>query len=300
MTNNLTLTSDWTPFLAEDRASTKFDKFLNVVKQLDDDSSPDLWTKWKNYTNQVVIGTPNYYFKFYEDDYASGTFFAEIRLKLAEIYREKFGIVWDVVKIDDNGLVYTFERRQKLTVCEPKDISYADLLLNWSYTLQELEKRLLLPELCQQLQPYIPELAEVKLIRDCINKYMDYAITEDGNIILLDDADWFLALVDKDGRWMHSKHRGYNVYSILGDTIFAPSKYFERVSVCRADELENKWNLFMENESMDKIERQLFDWREQMLMNNIKLITTQQVLPSSDITYFEHSKIDNCPKIGHQ
>ena len=32
MTNNLTLTSDWTPFLAEDRVSTKFDKFLNVVK----------------------------------------------------------------------------------------------------------------------------------------------------------------------------------------------------------------------------------------------------------------------------
>ena len=43
MINNLALTSDWTPFLAENRASTKFDKFLNIVKQLDDDSSPDLW-----------------------------------------------------------------------------------------------------------------------------------------------------------------------------------------------------------------------------------------------------------------
>ena len=109
-----------------------------------------------------------------------------------------------------------------------------------------------------------------------------------------------VALVDKNGKWMHSKHRGYNVYSILGDTIFAPSRYFESVSVCRADEVENKWNLFMENENMDKIERQLFDWREQMLTNNIKLITTQQVLPSSDIIYFDHSQIDNCPKIGHQ
>ena len=300
MSNDLTLASDWTNFLTEDRASTKFDKFLNLIKQLDDDSSPDLWTKWKNYTNQVVISTPNYYFKFYEDDYASGTFFAEIRMKLAEIYREKFGIVWDVIKIDENGLVYTFERRQKLTVCESKDISYADLLLNWSYTLQELEKRLLLPELCQQLQPYIPELVEIKLIRDCINKYMDYAITEDGNIILLDDADWFLALVDKDGRWMKSRHKGYNVYSILGDTTFAPSRYFERLSKYKSDELENKWNIFMENEDVNKAEHKLFNKREQMLADNIKLIATQQLALNGDkITYFDYVKEEQL-KIGKQ
>ena len=298
MTNDIVVHSEWTPYLTEDRASVTFDKFINLVKNLDKNSSPDLWTKWKNYTNQVVIGTPNYYFKFYEDDYTSGTFFAEIRLKLAEIYREKFGIVWDVFKVEENGLVYTLERRQKLTVCEPFDISYADLLLNWSYTLQELEKRLLLPELCQQLQPYIPELAEVKLIRDCINKYKDYAITEDKNIVLLDDADWFLALVDKNGKWLHSKHRGYNVYTILGDTIFAPSKYFERVSVCRADETENKWLIFMENENMDKIERTLFDWREQMLLNNIQLISKQKLLPNQKIMCFDSEQ--NIPKIGHQ
>ena len=298
MTNDVTVHSEWTPYLTEDRASVTFDKFIDLVKNLDENSSPDLWTKWKNYTNQVVIGTPNYYFKFYEDDYTSGTFFAEIRLKLAEIYREKFGIVWDVFKVEENGLVYTLERRQKLTVCEPSDISYADLLLNWSYTLQELEKRLLLPELCQQIQPYIPELAEVKLIRDCINKYKDYAITEDKNIVLLDDADWFLALVDKNGKWLRSKHRGYNVYTILGDTIFAPSKYFERVSVCRADETENKWLIFMENENMEKIERTLFDWREQMLLNNIQLISKQKLLPNQKIMCFDSEQ--NIPKIGHQ
>ena len=298
MTNDVTVHSEWTPYLTEDRASVTFDKFIDLVKNLDENSSPDLWTKWKNYTNQVVIGTPNYYFKFYEDDYTSGTFFAEIRLKLAEIYREKFGIAWDVFKVEENGLVYTLERRQKLTVCEPFDISYADLLLNWSYTLQELEKRLLLPELCQQLQPYIPELAEVKLIRDCINKYKDYAITEDKNIVLLDDADWFLALVDKNGKWLRSKHRGYNVYTILGDTIFAPSKYFERVSVCRADETENKWLIFMENENMEKIERTLFDWREQMLLNNIQLISKQKLLPNQKIMCFDSEQ--NIPKIGHQ
>ena len=298
MTKDLEIVSNWTPFLKNNQSSYTFDQFLDIIKQMDNESSPDLWFKWKNFVNQVVIETPNFYFKLYEDFYNTGCFLYEIRRNLAEIYQEKFNILWEINKVEANGKIYTFEKRQKLTVCTPNCMTYADLLLNWSHTLQELEKRLLLKEICEQLKPNIPCLAEIKLIRDCINKYADYAITEQNEIILLDDADWFLALVDKDGKWLSSRHRGYNIVSGLGETIFAPIDYFKENSITEIDELKNKWQIFVENENMDRLDSKLRDWREEMLMNNIQLISKQQLIPGQEIKYFE---LDNSlPRIGHE
>jgi len=298
MTKDLEIISNWTPFLKNNQSSYTFDQFLDIIKQMDNESSPDLWFKWKNFANQVVIETPNFYFKLYEDFYNTGCFLYEIRRNLAEIYREKFNILWEINKIEANGKIYTFEKRQKLTVCVPNCINYADLLLDWSYTLKELEKRLLLSEICEQLKPNIQNLTEIKLIRDCINKYADYAITEQGNIVLLDDADWFLALVDKDGKWLSSRHRGYNIVSGLGECIFAPIDYFKENSITEIDELKNKWQIFVENENMDRLDSKLRDWREEMLMNNIQLISKQQLIPGQEIKYFE---LDNqLPRIGHE
>lgn len=297
MANDLTLASDWTPFLTEDRASITFDCFLDLIKQLDENSSPDLWVKWKNYANQVVIETPSYYFKLYEDDYLCGSFWSLIRSTLSEIYREQFGILWDVNVIHNDGKIYTLERRQKLPLCTPNLLSYADLLINWSYTLQELEKRLLLPEICMQIQPYIPELAELKLIRNCINKYADYAITEQGKVVLLDDSDWFIAMVDKNGKWIKSKFRGYDIMSSLGETIFGPEGYFEKGSTTRHEEPFDKWQIYVENITVDKIETELFNQREQMLKDNIMLIANQKLLPGQTIKCFDSA--DDLLRIGH-
>ena len=298
MSNELEIASNWSPFLKQTQSSSTFNQFLDIIKQMDNDSSPDLWFKWKNFTNQVVIETPNYYFKLYEDFYNTGCFLYEIRKNLADIYQEKFNILWEINKVEANGKIYTFEKRQKLTVCTSNHIDYADLLLNWSYTLQELEKRLLLNEICEQLKPNIKNLAEIKLIRDCINKYSDYAITKFGDIILLDDAEWFFALVDKDGKWLSSRYRGYNVISGLGESIFAPIDYFGDDFISKADTLENKWQIFIENENMDKLDGKLKDWREEMLTNNIQLISKQQLIPGKTIEYFElETKLS---KIGHE
>ena len=298
MSNELVLNSEWTPFLIENRASITFDKFLDLIKQLDNNSSPNLWTKWKNYANQVVIETPNYYFKLYEDDYLCGSFWSLIRSTLGEIYTKYFNILWDVNIIKQNSKIYTLERRQKLNVCIPNSILYADLLLNWSNTLKKLENELLLSEICQQLKPYIPELAELKLIRNCINKYADYAITEDNNIVLLDDSDWFIAMVDKNGKWLNSKFKGYNIISSLGETVFAPEGYFDKGSSTKHEEFANKWQIYMENIKTTEIEGILFDQREQMLKDNISLIFNQKLLPNQNIKSFD--SVGDLLKIGFE
>lgn len=299
MPNSLLNVAEWTPFLTENRASITFDKFLDLIKQLDNDTSPDLWTKWKNYANQVVIATPNYYFKLYEDDYLCGSFWSLIRSTLAEIYREKFNILWDVSIINQNGKIYTLEKRQKLAVCNQNHISYADLLIDWSNTLQELEKRLLLPEICQQLQPYIPGLMKLKLIRNCINKYADYAIIENKHIILLDDSDWFIAMIDEKGNWLDSKFKGYNIISSLGETVFGPEGYFDKTSITRHEEPANKWQIYIENIKTEKIEKLLFDQREQMLKDNISLISNKKLLPGQTIKFLNQEE-DSFLKIGYE
>ena len=56
---------EWQPFNTENKASVTFNQFIDIVKQLDNNTSPDLWLKWKNYAHQVVIETPNYFYKIY-------------------------------------------------------------------------------------------------------------------------------------------------------------------------------------------------------------------------------------------
>jgi hypothetical protein len=78
------------------------------------------------------------------------------------------------------------------------------------------------------------------------------------------------------------------------------AKEFERLSKYKSDELENKWNIFMENEDVNKAEHKLLNKREQMLADNIKLIATQQLALNGDkITYFDYVKEEQL-KIGKQ
>ena len=56
----------------------------------------------------------------------------------------------------------------------------------------------------------------------------------------------------------------------------------------------------MENEDVNKAEHKLFNKREQMLADNIKLIATQQLALNGDkITYFDYVKEEQL-KIGKQ
>ena len=49
---------------------------------------------------------------------------------------------------------------------------------------------------------------------------------------------------------------------------------------------------------MDRLDSKLRDWSEEMLMNNIQLISKQQLIPGKEIKYFE---LDNqLLKIGHE
>ena len=309
MSNEVVRLSNWMPFLSEDRNPT-FDEFIDLIKKMDSNTSPDVWVKWKNYSNQVVIETPHYFYKIYNTDYTAGLFFSLVREKLAEIYRDEFHIKWDVITIKKENSIYQLEQREKLQVCNEDVIDYDDLMINWSNTLNRLEDKLILPKITKQLQDKIKNLYKIKLVRDCVNKYEDYAITKDGNIVLLDDADWFLALIDEDNNWISSEFNCYEILTNEGYKTFVPQNYYEVIQ--DEDELLssihipiNKWIISQKNKQVKNEVLDFADKREQMLFNNIKVLSSgkylenkQKLLVSKQIPYdFKQEALEEKEKL---
>lgn len=280
MTNELSV---WTPFNTSNQIHT-FDECINYIKTLDD-SDLNKWVKWKTYANQVVIGTEQYYYKIYQVDVCAGFFIAELREALAKIYREDFGIIWNIKTVIRGNNIYQIEQREKLRVCTSNDMSFTELFIKWSKTLEKLEKLLLLDKIAKQID--IPKLDKLKLIRDCLNKFEDYAITSKGDIVLLDDADWFIAAVDKDSNWITSECKVYDIITANGERVFAPNNLYDR-DESHINEPINKWNIFKIDLAIaSEIDKGLRTIREQMLYDNIKVLSTGQALPNNQQLYLQ-------------
>ena len=248
---------------------------ISLINQIDSTECSS-WSKWKSDADnhQIVIRTPQYYYKVYETDYQSGMFTCEVREKLAQIYRS-WGIHWEVKTIRNGNALYQVEQRQALPVASSNKILYKDLLIDWSKTLVELEQLLDLPKVKAQLKPKIKELAQIKLVRDCVNKYEDYAIAPNGRVALLDDADWFLALVDKDNNWLSVPWTFMQVFRNTSEQLFAPIDFFDCDLLANSGKLVNQWLIFNSaiNKDHTQFVAQLRSIHDKMLEDNIKCLT---------------------------
>lgn len=254
-------------------------KFINAIRMVDSNCSFNNALKWKDYDNQVVIKTDNYYYKVYTIDKQVSKFFEKIREKLAEIYREEFGIHWLVTTIECNGVLYQVEQREKLTVLEPSMMSFEEILLKWSYTLNLLEEKLHLDIITKEIQEVHSDVYKLKIVRDCVNKFPDYALTNNGDVVLLDDSDWFIAMVDKDGNWLSKKTFTVDVTSIIGESFFAPISLYGDDSLHEAitDKFETKWNIFSSKLVLKPNLNLLKSNRTMMLEENIKLLFNNKI-----------------------
>lgn len=266
----------WTNTSLIDSASTKF---INAIKLLDSNISLNNALKWKDYENQVVIKTRDYFYKVYTIDQRSDKFFEKIREKLAKIYRDLFGIHWFVKTIECDGVSYQVEQREVLPICTPSMISFEDLLLKWGKTLEILENKLKLNLLVKEIQQVYPDVHKLKIIRDCVNKFPDYAMSKNGDIVLLDDSDWFIAMVDERGQWLSKKPVVIDMISVIGESFFAPRDTYSSSAPSETvtDKLISEWNIFNANVSDKPNLNVLKSNREIMLEENIKLLSLGKV-----------------------
>lgn len=183
-------------------------------------------------------------------------------------------------------------------MCMESDISYDDLMIKWGIILNKLEKQLSLPLVARQLKDKIKKLDKIKLIRGCINKYEDYAITNNKDIILLDDADFFLAMVDNEGNWISSKFNSYEIITPQGYKKFVPCDYYEILE----DEIEllnlinmdeNKWMISKEMNG-EKDLKEFVNKAEEIVSDNIKVLYTGNKLENKKLEYIPPS-MDSYP-----
>ena len=157
---------------------------------------------WKRYFNQVVVESDDYFYKIYEEELTGpGKFYSQIRRCLAKAYNN-LGIYWKVITFERGGSLFDFEQREKLRVATEDDSTLDDVLSSFSSVLKEVEEMLEFDSIVSQLKEacgaVFNDLKELKLGRYCRNKFDDFAIFE--NIaILLDDADFYVALVNSEG-----------------------------------------------------------------------------------------------------
>lgn len=285
----ISLNNNWESFALSDNQK-HFCDIINIVKQLDDGNiSTDLWTKWKNYANQIVIETPNYFFKIYNDSSFSAEYLAHIREKLGEIYRNEYNLLWDVKTIYYDNKLYQIERREKLQVCNPNMMSIEDLFLNYNNVLKKLEKKLLLPQITKQIKNKVKNISQIKLIRECIPKYEDYAI-KNGNIILLDDADWFLSFVDEEGNVLTIPNTYFEVISSFDyDSLLCSCDWGElmtsNIELGNIKRRTTKWIITKKSDEVLTLYKDLEDEYTTTIRDTIKILSTDKKIKNKCLYY---------------
>lgn len=205
------------------------DKALAVISELEDRPSACEagLIKWKSYNNQVVIESDNYFYKVYEEfNNGIGPFNSLVRRFLAEEYRS-LGINWKLITFERDGKIFDFEQREKLHVLKPEEMAFDDVLISFSDILERLEKDLEFPSIIAQLrqEETFSNLEYLKLARFCVNKHLDYG-TYDGQVVLLDDADWIICPLDIKGNTiLADKNVSLPIVTSYGNFIFTQALY---------------------------------------------------------------------------
>lgn len=227
--------------------------------------------KWKHSanTNQVVFRTDNYYYKAYAFNEVD-KFNSLIRHAFAEVYRS-YGIDWEIITVQTEKGFLDIERREILEVC--KDW-YDDILTNYASTLNLVEEKLCFSNIAKQIQEQYKYVYKLKLMRYCVNKPIDYALYKD-KVILLDDADWFLYMLDEENKPIPTKNMFVKVN--LFDEDYTFTQWFinpqKSMALNKIYEVNDKFFLF---KRLDLITREasIRNDFQKMLTNNVNLLTS--------------------------
>lgn len=251
--------------------------------------------KWKHSanSNQVIFKTDSYYYKVYAfnevDDFNS-----LIRHAFAEVYRS-YGIDWEIVTVQTDKCFLDIERREVLEVCTEW---YDDILLNYSNTLKLVEKKLCFDDILKQIKKQYKYVSKLKLVRNCVNKPVDYAIYKD-KVILLDDADWFLYMLDNYNNPISTRNIFVKVNVFDEEYTFTHWIINSQkiLPLNKINEVNDKFFLF---KRLDLIKRDvsLKNELQNMLISNIHLLTSNDdnssILEELSSIYSPFKKIFYC------
>ena len=229
---------------------------LDVISHLEQNIGLDRegpLVKWKSYFHQVLVESDSYFYKIYEaKKVETGPFQSLVRHALCEVYQD-LGLDWSIVSVEHDDKIIDFEQRQKLHVIEPSEISFSELLLSFSHILDKVEELLEFNKILKQIQrhPDFSEVAQIKILRNCVNKHEDYAWFKD-DVVLLDDADFYVSLANKDGEMVRIENEvSVPIEISYGSFLFTKAERMQRDDgvwhphSSKVTQLLNCWSLFV-------------------------------------------------------
>ena len=261
--------SNWQPCLD--------DKFLKCISVHDRQNAQ----RWKNHENQVVLKTADCYYKIYQlPDDGAPTFLSTVRDVFGKVYREHLGLHWTVDKVVTSRGVYQVEQRESLHVCESSE-EFSRIFRSYASILTLVEKELQLDQLTMQLKKHIPRLHSIRLIRSAYNKHDDYAYDQNGQVVLLDDSDFFLAMLDVEGNWISEKIGFYEVDVLGQKCTFCPHNWDRIIkdhnNMTTLIEHYNRWTLVYgtidQANVFNTIKNKLMSFKESMLQQNLLFLS---------------------------
>lgn len=158
--------------------------------------------KWKFFSNQFVCKDciKKVFYKVYEGDlYDSPTlFYSLLRHKLLDIYKKKYKLNWKIETKIINDKVVDLETREELEI--DTQCNFIDILNSYKKIHNQLQESFNLKDILKQIKKnsgsYF-DVDELILVRDCVNKNIDYG-KKNGQFFLLDDADFVICMIDEN------------------------------------------------------------------------------------------------------
>lgn len=186
------------------RKNLTIDNALSSIASLEDNAdvpSNEPLVKWKSYIHQVVVESGQHFYKIYEVTKNTPMMFDHIvRVAVAQVMQE-IGVDWKLVTFDRGRDVFDFEQREKLRVATPEDGEFEEILVSMASVYSRVHEILEFGSILKQLQskPEFKPVNELQLTRSSVNKFDDYAFFDD-QVVLLDDADFYITLLDASGQ----------------------------------------------------------------------------------------------------
>lgn len=233
----------------------------------------------------VIVETSDYFYKVLSIDFTDpSAYFQNLLNEAYALEYKKNGLDWSYFVCKDKQKTYAVEKREKLKVLRPGEVSL-EAAVNSAYSLtRNVERRLGFPQLTSQVRQAFgyDSVERVCVARDAEESYDDFAWFGK-DVVELGTSNRFLALIGSGNRF-HRHHSAVVNVQLKGlNCYFAPmdiQKEYDKIAENLYLSL-TKWWIYSEQFGKRLVAERRHASSDLAKINstNVKILTTKQLLP---------------------
>ena len=160
------------------------------------------WSVKKNSNNCMVVETNDWFYKIRKQNKLEPIYaFQQIVAKAFAKEYALMGLKWKAFEVSGPKGTFSVEKREKLRVLKPGDLPFSEVLKKSNAVKRNVETRLEFPYLTALIRAdgQLKHAEKVVLVSSAENNYDDYALSSNGDVVILGTSQFFLGLVNHLG-----------------------------------------------------------------------------------------------------